>query len=352
MGFVKKNFRGAVVFGCMAMLLNGYGMDAGSAALASETVMDRSGEMIAIPSAVNRILITCYGGASHEIALLGGADRIIAQPSVERFQQYTEIYKNLSKVPDAGSFNDINIEYIMMLKPDIVIASITSIQGNERIKKMGIPVVTVGTGRTTIDLLLKEFIMMGKIIDAEDDARELADYWNSKLSFIESRTGAIPESGKKTVYYCSSGTPFKTEGSVGWGQNYIDAAGGINASEELKNTGIVTAEQLLLWNPDVIISGTNRIRSPGDRIDEIRKIGAITAIKNKEIHYCPIGTFWWDRPSPEAILGILWLSKTLYPDLFNDIDIKKETIGFYKRFYHYRLTDEAYDSFFRNVKDL
>ena len=352
MGILKKNVRIAVLFGCMSILSIGQGMDARSADLSFRTVTDRSGEMVSIPSAVTRILITCYGGASHEIALLGGAERVVAQPSVERFPLYTDIFKNLSALPDAGSFDDINIEYIMMLKPDIVIASITSIQGNDRIKKMGIPVVTVGTGRTTIDLLLKEFVMIGEILGASDEAEALVDYWREKLSVIAARTGTIPNSGRKTVYYCSTGTPFKTEGSIGWGQHFIDAAGGVNVSEELKNTGMVTSEQLLLWNPDVIISGTDRIGSPGNRIDDLRKLGAVTAVTNGEIYFCPIGTFWWDRPSPEAILGILWLSKTLYPELLSGIDIKTETKEFYSRFYHYRLTDEAYHSFFRNGRHL
>lgn len=342
-GFGKKNFISlAVAFATLIAV--GHFDNARSAPLSKKSVVDRSGATVILPESLDRILITCYGGASHEIALLGGEARIIAQPTVELFTQFTKIYKTLLVVPDAGSFNDINIEHIVTLKPDIVIASIISSRGNERIEKMGIPVVTVGTGRTTIRILLDEFAMMGVILDAEDTAGELVDYWESRLSFIAERTGSLPQSKKKTVFYCSTGSPFTTEGSTGWGQNYIDASGGINVSGEVKNNGTVTSEQLLLWNPDVIIARTNSLGSPCDRTEEIRKLEALSAVRNNEIHYCPIGTFWWDRPSPEAILGILWLSKTLYPELMEDVDIKTETVAFYERFYQYRLTGTEYDS--------
>ncbi|BBO93397.1 hypothetical protein [Desulfosarcina ovata] len=64
---------------------------------------------------------------------------------------------------------------------------------------------------------------------------------------------------------------------------------------------------------------------------------------------CPIGTFWWDRPSPEAILGILWLAKTLYPRQMEAMSIKTETKRFFSRFYHYALSDAEFNAFFSTV---
>lgn len=104
---------------------------------------------------------------------------------MEAFPLYTRIYKNLAAVPDAGSFDNISLEQIMAFKPDLIIASVTSAKGNEKIKQLGIPVVTVGTGRTDIELLLKEFKMMGEILGAEKRASELVGYWEEKLSQIQ-----------------------------------------------------------------------------------------------------------------------------------------------------------------------
>ncbi|MBM9612873.1 ABC transporter substrate-binding protein [Desulfobulbus rhabdoformis] len=310
-----------------------------------DKVIDRSGTEVLLPLHRNRILVTCYGGASHEIAILGGAQRIVGHPSMHRFPLLLAMYPQLTDMPDAGSFDNVNIEFAMSLKPDLVVASIVSARTNKRIQKLGMPVVTVGTGWTNVELLLKEFAMMGEVLGAQDRAGELVAFWRARLDLIQKRTAHLARDRRKTVYYCSAGSPLKTEGSIGWGESFISAAGGKNVSTAMRQSGIVTAEQLMLWNPDVIVTGIKKIGSSGDRMNDLRKLTALKAVQNDALHYCPIGAFWWDRPSPEAILGILWLSQILYPDLFADLDLKRETKEFYRTFYQYNLTDAEYASF-------
>ena len=76
----------------------------------------------------------------------------------------------------------------------------------------------------------------------------------------------------------------------------------------------------------------------------------IKAIQNKAVYEAPIGAFWWDRPSPESILGFMWLAQTLYPDQFQDLDLKKETVDFYKTFFQYDLSDAEYEAFINPVR--
>lgn len=315
--------------------------------LTSRTVVDRSGEQVTVPARPQRILVTCYGGATHEIALLGKAANIVADPSMGRFPLLLKIYPMLSGKPDAGSFDNVNIEFAMSLKPDLVVASIISAKTNERLKQMGLPVVTVGTGWTNVERLLREFTMMGEVLAAPAQASALVAYWQDKINLIRQRTAHLSNNQRKTVYYCSSGSPLKTEGSVGWGESFIRAAGGINVSTSMKHSGVVTPEQLMVWNPDVIVTGIGKRDSPGDRMGELRKLATLKAVANGDIHYCPVGAFWWDRPSPEAVLGILWLAQILYPDLLADVDLRRETKEFYRRFYQYALSDAEYDSFVR-----
>ncbi|MDD2463313.1 MAG: ABC transporter substrate-binding protein [Desulfobulbus sp.] len=343
--FLRNAVRAVLLF-VAALCLQIFCPDGSCAyATTAAAVIDRSGTEVVLPACRDRILVTCYGGASHEIAMLGGAGRIVGHPPMERFPLLLKMYPELIGKPDAGSFENVNIEFLMTLKPDLVVASITSVNVNERIKKLSIPVVTVGTGRTNVELLLKEFAMMGEVLGAEDRAGELVAFWREKLALIRQRTAHLASENRKTVYYCSAGSPLKTEGSIGWGESFINAAGGNNVSTVMKISGLVTAEQLMLWNPDVIVTGIHKIGSPGDRMGEIRKLSALTAVRNSGVHYCPIGAFWWDRPSPEAVLGILWLAQILYPDLFADVDMRYETKEFYHKFYGYSLTDSEYDSF-------
>ena len=51
----------------------------GGAAGAGETVVDAAGRDVAVPGKVDRLAITCYGGTTHEVAVLGCAEKIVAQ---------------------------------------------------------------------------------------------------------------------------------------------------------------------------------------------------------------------------------------------------------------------------------
>jgi iron complex transport system substrate-binding protein len=61
----------------------------------------------------------------------------------------------------------------------------------------------------------------------------------------------------------------------------------------------------------------------------------------------PTGVYLWDRHSAEAALQVLWAAKTLHPDRFKDLDIRKETKAFYAGFFNHALTDAEYETMVR-----
>jgi iron complex transport system substrate-binding protein len=315
--------------------------------LPSRIITDAAGRKTRIPRSVGRVVITCYGGATQEVSVLGGADTIIAQPSTQRFPQLLKMYPRFTATPDAGSFDTVNIEHIIALKPDLVIAGITSLRGNKKIEDAGIPVVTVAIGRADIDGLLKEFSVMGRVFGTEKRADALVSYWKERLSYIRKRVSGMPGRKRKKVFYMGSEAPLSTEGRLWWGQHFISAAGGVNVSRDIGQARQVTVEQLLVWNPDVIVMPNNRSPpSTGSAIKGNHRMRNVKAVKDNRVYACPVGAFWWDRPSPEAILGILWLAKILYPEQMRSLDLKKETMLFYKKFYTYSLSAAEYESFF------
>lgn len=342
---------------CAVLLLGLWAVSQGQAApvksagpyAGQRTVIDSAGRAVVIPRTIERIVITCYGGAAHEVAVLGAADKIVAQPADRKFRQFLTMYPRLRGVTDAGSFNNINLEQILTLRPDMVIAGVVSPQGNRKIEHLGIPVFVVAVGRADVDLLLREFRTVGEVLGAEERAEALVAYWREKLALIEKRLSSVPAAGRKTVFYTSHGSasPLSTGGRQSWGHHFITAGGGVNVAASLAFSQELTVEQLLLWNPDVIIvSNTQTIQSPVAAIKADPKLKNIQAVKEGAIYPCPIGAFWWDRPSPEAILGILWLSQTLYPEVMADLDLKEEARLFYRQFYDHELTEAEDKAFF------
>jgi iron complex transport system substrate-binding protein len=308
-------------------------------------ITDMGGYQVAIPREVNRIIVTCMGGATHEIAAMGGAAKIVAQPSMQKFPVLLKIYPDFAGLPNVGTFNNVNVEEALTLDPDVLVNSKTSTEANEKLANAGIAVVRVNTGNSNIMGILDEFAMTGEMINNTTRAEELIGFWNERLEIIDTHLQSVPQEDRKKVYYVL-GSITHTNGNEAWGEALITSAGGINVASEIGTVKDIVLEQLLEWNPDVMILSSNE--GTFVSIEEVKgneQLQNVNAVDDNELYLCPIGTFWWDRPAPEAILGITWLAKTLYPDVFADINLESVTKDFYTRFYDYELSTEEYEGF-------
>ena len=310
---------------------------------------DRLDREVAKPEKLERIAITCYGGAVQEIALFLGEDKIVAHPGAQRFSFFEKLYPKLVAIESVGTFNDVNLETLLKVKPDIVFAGITAQTTNTRIEAMGIPVFTLGTGLHTLETLLKEFEQVGVLVGEEEKAEKLTNYWNQTLEKLERK---FPKE-KLSVLYANGSGQISSEIKGRWGDTFIKKSGGINVVENFPLQGDISAEMLLELNPDILILSKNMSqRLTSELIKENHFYKNLNAVKNNKVFTSPIGGFWWDRPSPESILGIIWLSKILYPQEMNEIDLRQESKDFFQQFYNYNLTDKEYESFFNDLKDM
>src|SRR5262249_51926502 len=133
--------------------------------------------------------------------------------------------------------------------------------------------------------------------------------------------------------------PLRVDGRTTIIDNWITLAGGRNGAAELEgNQKEISIEQLLIWDPDVIIVGAT--------VPEVEQLKAdprwakLKAVQNGRIYVNPKGVFPWDRYGPEETLQVQWAAKTLHPDLFKDVDVEAELKAFYKTFFRYDLTDD------------
>lgn len=307
-------------------------------------VLDALDRSICVPPRVERIAITSYGGAAQEVLIFNGVNRLVAQPRLDRFPQLVRMYPHLQQLPDIGSFDNVNLESLLTVRPDMVFASYFAERTNGKIRSLGIPVFVLGTGRQNLKSILKEFENVGTLLGEKEKAHQLVVFWRERLAIIQNRIASASVVPKRVLYIGGSGG---TDNRLGWGDAFITEAGGINVARDLEVKGVISAEQVRLWNPDVIIT-SNRTNSVGSAAS-IRSEGfyrQVKAVKDDEVYVVPVGGFWWDRPSPESILGILWLSKILYPELLDDINLEHESQEFFERFYGYKLPSDEFMQFF------
>ena len=114
-----------------------------------------------------------------------------------------------------------------------------------------------------------------------------------------------------------------------------------------KGTGNpVDMEQLVLWNPDVIIFDPGSVYSSVAGDETWQKL---TAIKKGKYYEVPMGPYNWMGfpPSVNRYMGMIWITQLLYPDKA-DYDLYQETAKYYELFYHCKLTEDQYKALVAN----
>jgi len=296
-------------------------------------VADVTGRKVMVPKKIYKI-VSLYPMATQLLFSLRSEDKLIATPrgKVVNDVNFTKVFPDAKSLPEASDFREPNIETILSLKPDLVITTYQT--PIKKLEEAGIPVVLLNF--ESPQLMLKSIQFLGNILGQYEEARQALLYFNEKLEYIKDKTSII---NKKATLYIAGANILTTFGGDFYQTYLIDLAGGVSVSKDLKGGKVnVSAEQILLWNPDYIVLTSYCSDTVNDVLDN-PKLKDLKAIKNRDVLRMPSYILAYDLPAQESILGIMWLSNKVYPQIV-DFDIAKEAIDFYKRVYDFNVPQE------------
>jgi len=349
---MKKSSKLIFIIGCLIISLatgcskNISTKDTEQKAPQTQTIIDATGKKVEVPLDIKRIG-DAWQAHNEVLSMLGAGDKIVATILTEKTRPW--LYKVNPKMKDASTVfdaNSVNTEELIKTKPDIVFTPLNDKNAN-KISDLGIPAVQLNF--TDFNGLKECFKLTGNILgaDAKKRAEDYVSYLDDKLNSITSITSKIPKEQKPKVLHVTSLSPITVDGSDTIINAWIDVAGGINAAGEVSgNNKEVSMEQILKWNPDIIILSSNtlmKVSNGKKNIDQLLTDEAwkhVNAVNNSKVYFNPDGAFYWDRYSAEEALQIQWAAKIINPDKFQNIDIVKETRNFYKTFLNYDLSEE------------
>jgi len=256
-----------------------------------------------------------------------------------------------------GKNNTGNLEVIMKAHPDVMITmgDPLGLTTAERVQEQThIPVYYLDG---SLNKLPEAYVKAGELLGNPTRAAQLAAECRRTLDEVSSKIAAIPATRRRRVYYAEGPTGLETEPGDSTHSEALIFAGAANVAAVPNQQGYghtpVSMEQVLSWNPDVVISGYDHTGAPGVPGDFYRMVWnndawkMVKAVKNHEVYEVPQYPFCWiDRPpSVNRILGIRWVANLLYPDVFHD-DMRAVTRQFYSTFYHRTLTDAELNQIF------
>ena len=304
-------------------------------------VVDQTGRIIDVPQPVERI-VSAYGIATYYVYALGAGDRIVNAwyVQIRGISQAPEgLHRIEPNLAEKLSFGIPNLEEVVAKEPDLVLTNPVK-HGTlaATLAELGIPAIqyTAETPKAIKEAMLLTGTALGPETTARAEA--FADTCDRVLDQIRTQTDAIPSDQRLRVYFCGS-DPLRAASGDMYQSLMIEAAGGISVSQGLIGYwNNVNLEQVLVWEPDVIVITTYGGLEPEGILND-PDWQAIPAVKNERVYKIPGLAAAWDTPVPDSILGILWLAERLYPEEVS-FDLEEEVRNFYGTFYDCQLSDE------------
>lgn len=312
---------------------------------ARRAVTDSAGRRVEIPDRVSRVYTA---GAPASILVYALApDKLLGwnrelTPGERAFlpSRYAEL-PALGRLTGRG--NTANVEAVIAARPDIIVdvgtIGPTFVSLADRIQQQtGIPYVLLdGSFAATA----KSSETLGEILGVPDQGRRLARYTERLLAEIDERVARVPEDQRPQVYYARGprGLESGAQGSINTESlTRLGARNVVQESVKMTGTISVSLEQVLAWDPEVIVT-VDPSFAAGVRTDGAWS--GIRAVRSNRVYLAPLVPFpWLDfPPSINRLIGLRWLGRILYPDRFAG-DLRQETREFYAAFYH-RAPDEA-----------
>lgn len=228
--------------------------------------------------------------------------------AVTEFCNYPPEAKAIKKI---GDFSNPNIERILQLKPDLIIASGLEQEPFVRtLKSLKLNVLQVFP--SGIDELFKSILEIGKATDREKKAEDLVGKLKKELDAVKFDIKTRNLNNRKKVYIEIWNDPLTTAGQETFVNDLIEAGGGENIAKGfVKGYGRISPEIIIKENPDCIILGYMQNTQARHNIEKRAGWNEIKAVKSGNI--CDtINPDLLFRPGPRSGRAVRLIYERLY----------------------------------------
>lgn len=264
----------------------------------------RAGEEKALPLPTR---IVSLGPFITENIYLLGADEMLVGNTI--YCKRPEMAQFKEKV---GSVQELSIEKILSLKPDLVLASnLASPLQTGKLKNLGLRVENIREMASFEDICT-EFLRLGHLLGRTQQANEIVEQARSRVAAVGQAVSGLP---RKKVFLQVGANPLFASVDKSFTNDFIRLAGGENIVAG-QRSGSVKVEQVIVLNPDVIVvavMGTEH----GTGADEQKKwcnFQQIHAVQQNRVHVMDPNLIC--SPSPRTFAETLEkMALLIHPDL-------------------------------------
>ena len=290
---------------------------------------DQAGREVVLEGPAQSI-VSCYYISTYAAIALGAEDRVVG---LEKKADTRPIYQmaapELLEKPQVGTMKELDVEATAALEPELVIMPQALADYAGTLTQLDIPVLVVNP--ESHEALVEMLQLMGTALGLEDRAEALTSCYQEQLD----RMAELTQDTEAPVVYMGSNSSFLATAPASMYQStLIRQAGGINAGDSLEGDywTEVSYEDVLAMAPQVIVLPAGAEYTVQDVMED-PQLSALPAVQDGAVYQMPGGIEEWDSPVPSGILGTMWMTSVLHPDVYSFEEFTADAQDFYQTFY-------------------
>ena len=280
------------------------------------TITQTDGIRVSLPCEPKRI-IAANANAAELLIAMGAGDRIVGVTESTKSVPYS-----MDKIPQAvsiGDWQNPNIEQMLALHPDIVIAYSSSKPKNMgQITAANITIITLDCFK--LSTLSSDARSLGTLTGRMNEAEVYARMVEDTISEVNGRIKKIPSGSYPDVYF-EMYSEYTLAAAGSGAHELVIGAGGRNIGEEVSSSSVkVSPEWVVARQPEYIfkvVSSTNTITLE-EMVNTLKARpgwDTVSAVKNDRVYAFKNDLVY----GPRAYIGLVYTAQLLHPDEFRDL---------------------------------
>lgn len=269
------------------------------------SITDSTGTVVTLDKKPEKI-VSLAPSTTEILYFLGVENNIVGRTD------YCSFPETIATVPSVGGTADPNVEAIVALQPDLVVASThVSEEAINKLREVGIAVIFLNE-QESFDGTYSAIEKLGSLVGESEKAAQIVADMKQKVADTVAKVNALSEGKEKPkVYYTIGfGEGDYTAGGDTFIGEIITLAGGTNIAQDIKGWSI-SKEQIAAGDPDLMImpSGRNMVEDLG-KTDFYKDLRAVKEGKLYEISEDMIS-----RQGPRLADAFVEIAKIINPDM-------------------------------------
>ena len=338
------------------------------AAPAEITVTDMIGREVTVtPGSYERVVcigagalrMYCYIAGVNLLCGVEDIDNITLEERPKMFDSvarpyvlaYGDVFSTLPSCGVGGPMaQTAEAEKILSCDPDIVISEYEDVEKADALQEqLGVSVITLKAGPKSVfdDTFAGSMKLLGRIFGEEERAESLISFVESEAAEITARTAGIAEEDKPGVYICGLGN-WGTTNHLMTAQNYVsfNIAGVKNVVTGMATDGIQPIEEeafaALGDEMDILILDAAAVKNIAPLYQEDPTMfDTCKAWRDGEV-YLEMAYNAYYTNYEIALMNTWFAAKTVYPELFADIDLTAKANEITKAFLGQELAEQIF----------